>query len=195
LWGLDPGGLAEHGPCAQATPAGLECFKGRGTWDTLRALNRPALIWLTTPEGRSVEALVTALTDSRAQLKIGDEALLADIADVMPYWTGEYLILWKKPDPLPDILSIGMQGPAVAWLRDRLVRSRGEAPEPLDRGVFDDGLRNQVVGFQQSRGLAADGIVGPTTLVHLVGAYPESGEPVLTPKASSPGSTVDVGHP
>lgn len=62
-------------------------------------------------------------------------------------------------------LSQGAQGPAVADLQSELV-AVGEHPGPID-GVFGPLTLGAVLQYQRSRGIAADGIVGPATRYQL----------------------------
>jgi N-acetylmuramoyl-L-alanine amidase len=63
----------------------------------------------------------------------------------------------------PTLLRRGDRGPRVAALREQLVRAGMCAMPSSDPDLFDDGLEHAVRTFQQRRGLAADGIVGPQT--------------------------------
>ena len=55
---------------------------------------------------------------------------------------------------------MGDAGPAVDWLRQRLAAG---APGT----AYDDALRAHVTTLQDARGLPADGIAGPLTLMAL----------------------------
>ncbi len=57
---------------------------------------------------------------------------------------------------------VGDQGPAVRDIQDRLSALGYESGED-DRATFGDGTADAVRAFQTSRGLDADGIVGPNT--------------------------------
>lgn len=57
---------------------------------------------------------------------------------------------------------LGDAGESVRDIQDRLA-GLGLSCDPDPRGEFADGTREAVIGFQQSRGLGADGIVGPDT--------------------------------
>lgn len=73
-------------------------------------------------------------------------------------------------------------GPAVADVRARLARALHdfESPAPTERDEhFDDALETQVRAFQRSRGLPADGIVGPQTWRELVEAGQRLGDRLL----------------
>ncbi len=48
-----------------------------------------------------------------------------------------------------------------------------------DRQLFDYGLHEQVLEFQRSHGLTADGVVGNNTLIHLNTSAAREGVPLL----------------
>ncbi len=76
-------------------------------------------------------------------------------------------------------MKAGDRGPVVSWLRQQLEQAQGEsipAPDPLD---FDYVLQAQVLAFQRSHGLVADGIVGKNTMIHLNTASGREGVPRL----------------
>src|SRR5581483_5394581 len=75
----------------------------------------------------------------------------------------------------------GDRGPAVAEIRARLA-GLGLLDEPADRAidVFDDDADRAVRGFQQSRGLSVDGIVGADTYRALDEARWRLGHRLLT---------------
>ena len=74
-------------------------------------------------------------------------------------------------------LSIGSQGPTVRALQQQL-NLVDPAPDPLldPDGIFGERTAEAVETFQETRGLDADGIVGPITREALVAASPP-GEP------------------
>ena len=84
-------------------------------------------------------------------------------------WDGAYVGLWRGPDALDTPPAFGEQGAAVDWLRARLSAAM---PGIAGTGAYDDALRDAVRRFQQARGLAADGVAGPETLMALAGDAP-----------------------
>ncbi|MFM9135392.1 MAG: peptidoglycan-binding protein, partial [bacterium] len=88
-----------------------------------------------------------------------------------------------------SLLRRGDTGPAVADVRERLVRLGLLAPVP-DTGTdaeFDDDVAQAVRAFQQSRGIPVDGVVGPQTFRHLEEARWSLGDRVL---AYTPGHLI-----
>ena len=174
-WGiaLDGGVLA---PCAVAAANGLQCLQGTADWDRLRRLDRPALIALSGPGDTRLHAVATRLDTATVGLALGDAALLTETNSVSPYWSGDYLVLWRPPPVYKMLLQAGMQGPDVAWLRKRLGVAKAGP-----RDLFDAPLRERVVAFQRDHGLAADGVVGPLTLIALNSARDDPTIPRLAP--------------
>lgn len=70
-------------------------------------------------------------------------------------------------------LRLGSRGSAVVDLQNRL-RAAGFNPGPSD-GIFGNGTLAAVKAFQRSRGLSADGVVGPNTWGKLNTSAPSSG--------------------
>ncbi|MFD1882433.1 L,D-transpeptidase family protein [Paracoccus pacificus] len=105
--------------------------------------------------GQTLAALVP--TDSRylaledAMRRMTDGGMPADLPEV-PAGT------WR----------IGMQGPAVAALRARLV-ALGLAADVPEPDVFDQGLALAVMAYQKKAGLPEDGVAGPKTVNRLNG--------------------------
>lgn len=89
------------------------------------------------------------------------DPLLRDVS-VLPSTT----VLPESDGPLPD-LKLGSQGPDVSRLRG-LLAAEGFAGVPASAGDnFDAELERAVKEFQTARGLAVDGVVGPSTWLKL----------------------------
>ena len=86
------------------------------------------------------------------------------------------------------ILKQGSSGPDVQDLQQKL-KDLGFDPNGVD-GNFGPGTKAAVIAFQQSKGLQADGVVGPATLAALQaatggGAAPDAGPPATDDGAGS----------
>ncbi len=86
----------------------------------------------------------------------------------------EGLTLNELPSVYPDVLSQGMEGPAVRVLQYYLAYIAqyvgSVLPVEVD-GVFGEATRNSVISFQRTYGLPTDGIVGPITWNLLYNTY------------------------
>ena len=99
------------------------------------------------------------------RLQLGDEVFDIDRLALQRAWSGEYAALWRGPETLTDPLTPDGRGPAVDWVHQHLSGYSGPA-------VLDAAMRDAVRGFQQSRGLATDGVIGPETLLALAARDP-----------------------
>ena len=84
----------------------------------------------------------------------------------------------------PPVFGLGDRGRAVSEIRARLallgLTDDGDGGRHADPETFDERLDQAVRAFQQQRGLAADGIVGPSTYRVLEEARWRLGDRVLT---------------
>jgi general secretion pathway protein A len=100
-----------------------------------------------------------------------------------PYWLGDFILLWRPPALKNRLLMKGMTGSDVLWLKAQLDRLKGvsdSVEEGASRDLFDDDLRKRVMGFQRTRALPMDGIVGEETLLELTRAVDSHTFPSLS---------------
>src|SRR5262245_46543111 len=177
LWGVEA--TEPRLQCEELAPAALECLTVVGTWRKVRRLDLPAALELVGPEGQRRYAVLTALTESDATLRLGDHVVTAPLGEVEAFWDGTFVALWRPPPgPLP--VRLGASGPATDWLRERLARVDG-AGQSLEHGQpYDQRLWQRVVAFQQARSLEPDGVVGRETAILLQVAERPPGMPRLS---------------
>ncbi len=164
LWGLD---FAAGGSgCEQAREAGFECLFQRGSWNSLRQLDRPAILTLTDNRGERHRAVLTALRGDRAELSIAGVNVSHPIDAVSDLWFGDYLLIWKPANGAAVALGPGVRNRNVLWLRQSLAaidpRYRSE---PADSDVYDKGLEEHVRAFQRDHRLLVDGLAGRQTQI------------------------------
>lgn len=164
-WGLDfePG---EKPACEQAEEAGLRCRLGRGSWPELRALDRPAVLDLLHPEGRFQLTLLARNADA-VTLAAGAERAEFPVTELLRWWSGDYLALWRLPVATEPPLRPGTRHPAVAELREQLDRVLGGATGFEEAELYDEALAMRVREFQRRENLNVDGIAGEQTLLRL----------------------------
>ncbi len=179
-WAVDYSSAQGTSPCGKALREGLRCFEARGDWELIGQLNRPALISLNAPDGRQIHGTVSALDRGKAAFMIDGREHLVALDQLTPYWSGEFLLLWRPPTVYRRLLHQGLRGDDVLWLRNQLSAINGAAPATQDAIVFDEALTDEVIAFQRARGLKVDGLVGSETLVHLNSVSAQAGEPVLS---------------
>jgi general secretion pathway protein A len=152
-------------PCDAALRGGLECLQTGGSWLALRRFDLPAALKLVTPDGRARWATVIALDREEAVLEFGTLVFTVPLREIDTLWDGTFELLWRPPPFRARTLTVGMRGPAVAWLSRTMDEIEGR--EISARDVYDDTLRTRLMAFQISRSLLSDGIAGVETLARL----------------------------
>ncbi|MCI1193890.1 peptidoglycan-binding protein, partial [Calidifontimicrobium sp. SYSU G02091] len=146
-------------PCAGAADATLHCHRGRdGTPALLRGLGRPAIVVLRDERGPPSHAVLAALDEREALLRLGDDEFRVPAPVLAGLWTGEYATLWRAPGGYRG-QALNPADPATArWLAQQL--DRVGPPQGLP-------VRERLRRFQAAHGLPPDGLAGPLTLMQL----------------------------
>jgi general secretion pathway protein A len=181
LWGTAM--ADDKNPCGQAAKAGLSCLEQRGSWAQVRALNRPAILTLTDDHGQRHRVVLSALDDRFATLNLGEHNQRVPIDEVSRDWFGEFTVVWKPKTLHTRLLTVGMKGDEVRWLRRSLNALQGAASDPQYGDVYDEDLAIAVQNFQREHRLNVDGIAGVQTQVVLDTALAEPGSPLLLANA------------
>ena len=138
--------------CTPSIAPGLHCLRGQGQLDALVAIGRPLLLHLRGAEGERW-ALLLGADATEVRLQVGNDVF--DVGRVLfaRHWDGQYLALYRAPDGIGS--AVDMPAPLREWIIARL----GGTPEPAT-----------VRAFQATRGIAADGVLGPETMMALAAA-------------------------
>jgi general secretion pathway protein A len=177
LWGSAMAN--DRDPCGQAERAGLACLEQRGSWAQVRALNRPAILTLTDDQGQRHRVVLSGLDDEFATLDLGEHNVRLPLEELSHDWFGEFTVVWKPKTSRTRLLSLGMHGDEVRWLRRSLNALHGAASDPEHSDVYDEDLAIAVQNFQREHRLNVDGIAGVQTQVVLDTALAEPGSPLL----------------
>ena len=181
LWGT---ALADdRDPCGQAAKAGLACLDQRGSWTQVRTLNRPAILTLTDDRGQRHRVVLSSLDDKTATLNLGEHNEKVSVDDLSRDWFGEFTVVWKPKTSHTRLLSLGMQGDEVRWLRRSLNALAGGSSDPEHADVYDEALAIAVQNFQREHRLNVDGIAGVQTQVVLDTALADPNSPLLLSNA------------
>ena len=165
-WGAAP--TAPSAACSSGLPAGLHCIRGHAGMAELKAMNLPAVLHLNDGRGRRVDALLSGMDGDELVVEVMGVLHRLSSRALRDWWHGEYTMVWRAPLGDDKLLTNGSRGPAVAWLRERLARSKGDPASAVSAQVFDAALLREVREFQLSEGIEPDGIVGLKTLARLV---------------------------
>lgn len=169
LWKLPAEAITvdPSGPCTPAARTDVHCVQGDSRLEALLALDRPLLLRLHDGDANAWALLLGA--DVRdARVRIGQRSVDLDRVLLQSRWDGGYAGLWQGPAMLASPPQPGASGPAVDWIRSRLPSAGDVVPGT----PYDAALRESVREFQNARGLPADGIAGPLTLMALAGDAP-----------------------
>lgn len=177
LWGTSL--VNDRDPCGQAGKSGLACLEQRGSWAQVRALNRPAILTLTDDQGQRHRVVLSGLEDQFATLDLGEHNVRLPLDELSRDWFGEFTLVWKPKTARTRLLTVGMQGDEVRWLRRSLNALRGASADPSNEDVYDQELAIAVQNFQREHRLNVDGIAGVQTQVVLDTALAEPGSPLL----------------
>ena len=179
LWGI-PESPWDGDLCATVADRGLVCFAKSGSWDKLRGFDLPALLTLRRDGPDRVRALLIGLVGQDATIYLGGKTHIYRLHEVDRYWTGQFTLLWKPPLEQVTVILPSHSGEPVQWLRTLFARVDGVKGEAQAAGLFDAKLANRIKDFQRRRGLLADGIAGPETLIHLSTVIHDSAMPSLS---------------
>ncbi|MEO5962790.1 MAG: AAA family ATPase [Thermomonas sp.] len=155
------------GSCTAAANPEVHCVQGMASLDSLLALDRPLLLRLRA-DGIDAWALLLGADARRARIQIGERTFDIDRVDLLTRWDGRFASLWRGPAMLAAPPRPGEQGPVVDWLRQQLVPLHDIVPG----APYDPALRESIRQLQSARGLPADGIAGPLTLMALASDLP-----------------------
>jgi len=164
-----------------AESSGYACLIQRGSWSSLRQLDRPAILTLTDSRGKKHNVVLEALQGDRAQLSIAGVSVTHPSMDVADMWFGDFILLWKPPNGKALPLGRGSRGDNVVWLRRSLaaIDDRYRA-EPLDSATYDAELEQRVIEFQRDNRLLVDGLAGQQTQIIINSLLGSDDTPRLT---------------
>jgi general secretion pathway protein A len=179
-WGVE----YRRGPagptCETGRSTGLECLSMVGSWNKLRRFDLPAILELEVPTAGKYRVPLVALGEETATLELGSREYTLPLREIDRFWDGDFLLLWKAAPIGSRLISPGMRGKDVGWLRGRLDELEGHTGKVPDPGVYDAALKRRVQEFQRSRSLIPDGLVRGETLTQLTLAIRDPGAPSLS---------------
>jgi len=180
-WGIEYHPKQNPIVCKFARSQGYSCLFGSGELESLIGLNRPAVLKLVNNKGEDFFATLVSIDGDRADIRIDGRRLKVSLEELKRWWRNVYTVFWQTPPGYDGVIQPGNQSKNTLWLDQQLALIQGRRAERRDSSVYDWALVKQVKQFQQSKGLTADGIVGPKTSIHLNTATGQSVPLLLAP--------------
>ena len=177
LWGIELPEVLEQSPCEYALEHQLDCWHRRGSINSIKRVNRPALLKMISTEGQLFYAVLKAIDKSNhLQLAAADKTMDITEDKLEDVWTGEYTLLWKRPENYRDTIYPGDTNQTVGWLSEQLASLPDYGPPVQESLSYSYNLENRIRLLQKRCGIFVDGLVGKETLIKintLVGTPPK----------------------
>jgi general secretion pathway protein A len=184
FWNVLPisesGNLDLQGIARVAQDRQLRLYRFSGNLGALLRIDYPVALELTLP-GMPGKRFVSLVGMEKEELLINPPITgkrSFSFSQIEKYWTGQAFLLWKDPLDLQTEMSPGSKGVNIERLQG-LLREVGAYNGPLT-GVYDGNTISAIKGFQFSRGIGQDGIVGSQTLMLLYRSIERFKVPRLT---------------
>jgi general secretion pathway protein A len=160
-WGVEPTAamLERLSRCPRRLSAELRCLRAAGNLQRLQRLKLPVLLQL--PATPSPQLVLWRGGSDPVRLEVGPRSFLVAEDALEQHWLGEFVAVYRMPEQ-----QLAVDGSAAE--RARLAALLGRAlDEPV--AARAPALSEALVRFQQAHGLDADGVLGPWTVLALVG--------------------------
>lgn len=164
--------------CLFVQKSGLRCLPEKSDWQQLINLKRQVIMEFDLENNQKRFALLVGVIRNKAIFR-SDQEYLFSIPDVLKYWNGYFLALWKPPTADFWTLAPGQRSDNVLWLRQQLDKIQGKKEKTTQPNFYDMELEKRVKQFQQQKQITQDGLVGPLTVIHLQNATSIDNFPLL----------------
>ena len=152
--------------CPPPKITGLSCSKQSvKVWNDVMAVNRPVLLEIVTKDKFAAAALVLAFGETTALMWTRQGVLEVPLGELADSWTGSIQYLWQAPQGWIGSVGLGNTSPVVNVIAQMFATLDGMAAPNVTS--FGPALEARVRLFQESEGIAADGVVGEQTILRL----------------------------
>jgi general secretion pathway protein A len=129
-------------------------------------MNRPAILEFDLTSEAKRHVLLTGFRQGQPVLRFNDN-ITFPLAELLNYWNGYYLILWKAQASGIKTVFPGQTSDHVLWLRQQLTAFDGIDELTENPRFFDNTLKKRVINFQHHNNLSEDGKIGAQTMIYL----------------------------
>jgi murein L,D-transpeptidase YcbB/YkuD len=159
--------------CTQSAAFSLLCLEKVGNINTLKQLNRPAILTLTDQNNNTRFITLITLNPPNATIEINKMYYNVTVEEINKYWYGKFILFWQKPKMYHAAVLPKSKSKLTPWLRQQL-NFLGATVTPTKSLLYDEKLVTLVKDFQAQAHLNSDGIVGPMTIIQLNTLTPSS---------------------
>lgn len=152
--------------CREVALQGLACYESRGSLESLRRLDLPAVLTLVLPGGGPGYVPLVGLKSDLGLVKSGEQLVEVSRQQLEKDWLGSFVLLWQPPQAYHRDLPPGAKDALVGWVAKQL-QVTGFLVADVKADVLEGEVLEAVRRFQADSGLPDDGIVGPWTLILL----------------------------
>lgn len=177
LWGEEQVNL-DQGARAVADGEGLELVTKRASLGRLKQLNLPAVLKIRGRNGQNFYVTLTHLADDMATVAVDQNLRRIPVSQLMDQWFGDYGLLWKPPNGYDGAIKPGQVSPLIPWLEQTMANVFGRSARKMTNMTLEGQLLEEIIEFQNTSGLVADGVVGSHTLILLTSRI-DNGQPAL----------------
>jgi len=165
IWGKVPP-APELIDCDNMSATGLNCLFGKASWKEVLTINRPVILEFLLTAEKKRYAVLTGIQQNQS-LALLQRDMAFPLTDVLKYWNGYYLLLWKSPRPGMKGIYPAQSSDNVLWLRQQLNDINGIQENSKNPQYFDGLLKKRLLDFQRQNYLFEDGIAGAQTIIYL----------------------------
>ena len=167
LWGEKYNRNSNITGCKQARKLLLRCLHKQGNIDTLKELNRPAVLRVTSPNNKRRYITISKINKGVVTVYSGGKQFKLSLNQLDQYWQGKFILLWKTPDEYSVPIAPGTTDIITRWLYNRFNIPTNTSEKTSTGDLYNQTLAGKVRTFQKEHDLNAEGIVGPMTIIHL----------------------------
>ena len=101
------------------------------------------------------------------QLTAANKTIEINENELDDVWTGEYTLLWKRPQNYRDTIYPGDTDQTLGWLTEQFTSLPGYGPPIAESSFYDYDLESRIRLLQRRCGLFVDGLIGKETLIKI----------------------------
>ncbi|HAK52017.1 MAG TPA: hypothetical protein DCM54_08975 [Gammaproteobacteria bacterium] len=150
-------------PCDTIQSIGLACLEEAGGLRKIHALNRPVILQL----HDSQWITISQLSDNTATLLAREREYQISRNELAAAFDGSFTVVWRMPPGYQTPTTLGDNGADVDWLVYQLAIFEQRTPDQTTGFTFDESVVQQVKHFQESVNVPANGVVDPTSWIHI----------------------------